>query len=161
MTPWPTSVVGRVPAYPAPSPMVEPNNQPTANMSASKFSLALVAASSLVLGNVALAGAKSYQATGPILELTDTTILIQKGTEKWEFNRDDTTKVTGDLKVGAKVTIAYTMTATKIEVKGAEKAADKPTEKATEKPAKTPTKVADKAPAKAADKTPPKKAGTP
>ena len=121
-------------------------------MSLSKLSLALVAASSLVLGNVALAGAKSYQVTGPILELTDTTILIQKGTEKWEVNRDATTQVTGELKVGAKVTVSYTMTATAIEVKGAAKATDKAT--------KTTEKTTDKA-AKPADKAAPKKTTKP
>ena len=42
---------------------------------------------------------------------------VQKGSEKWEIARNASTKVTGDLKVGAKVTIQYTMTATDIEVK--------------------------------------------
>jgi hypothetical protein len=36
--------------------------------------------------------------------------------------RDAATKVTGDLKVGSKVTIEYTMTAKKIEVKEDKKA---------------------------------------
>ena len=47
------------------------------------------------------------------------TIVVQKGKEKWEINRDAATKVTGDLKVGSKVTIEYTMKATIIEVKEA------------------------------------------
>jgi len=58
-----------------------------------------------------------YQVTGPILELTDTKIVVQKGTEKWEIARTPETKVTGELKVGAKVTINYTMTATAVEAK--------------------------------------------
>jgi hypothetical protein len=59
----------------------------------------------------------SYQATGPVLEVTDSKIVIQKDTEKWEIARTPGTKVTGDLKVGSKVTIHYTMTAASIEVK--------------------------------------------
>ena len=62
-------------------------------------------------------GAKTYQVTGPIVELTDTKIVVQKGDEKWEVNRGAETKVDGTLKVGAKVTIHYTMTAKSVEVK--------------------------------------------
>lgn len=71
------------------------------------------------------AGAKNYQVTGPILELTDAKIVVQKGIEKWEIDRTVDTKVTGELKVGEKVTIEYTMIATTIEVKGAAKAEKK------------------------------------
>jgi len=59
----------------------------------------------------------TYQATGPVLELTDSKIVIQKDKEKWEIARTPDTKVTGDLKVGGKVTIQYTMSATSIESK--------------------------------------------
>jgi hypothetical protein len=59
----------------------------------------------------------TYQVTGPIVELTDKKIVVQKGDEKWELARDAGTKVQGDLKVGAKVTVHYRMTATKIETK--------------------------------------------
>lgn len=59
----------------------------------------------------------SYQVTGPILELSDTKLVVQKGKEKWEVARTADTKVTGELKVGAKVTVEYTMTAKSIEVK--------------------------------------------
>jgi hypothetical protein len=65
--------------------------------------------------------AKTYQVTGAVLELTDTTIIVQKGDEKWQVARDKGTKVTGDLQVGAKVTIQYRCVATDVEVK-AEKA---------------------------------------
>jgi hypothetical protein len=61
--------------------------------------------------------AKSYQVTGPIVELTDTKIVVQKGDEKWEINRTPETKVDGVLKVGAKVTIHYTMTAKTVDLK--------------------------------------------
>ncbi len=79
--------------------------------------LALTATAALSLGTSSLFAADSYQVTGPILELTDTNIVVQKGTEKWEIARSADTKVTGDLKVGAKVTIQYTMSAKSVEVK--------------------------------------------
>ena len=68
-------------------------------------------------GAVFAAGAKTYQVTGPVLEVTDTMIAVQKGKDRWEINRDANTKVTGDVKVGDKVTITYTMSATDVEVK--------------------------------------------
>jgi hypothetical protein len=62
-------------------------------------------------------GARAYQVTGPVLEVTDTMIAVQKGTDRWEVARDSNTKVTGDFKVGATVTITYTMTAAEVAVK--------------------------------------------
>jgi hypothetical protein len=85
-----------------------------------------------LFGGVTLAADKTYQVTGPILEITDTTITVQKGKEKWEIARTKDTKVTGELKVGAKVTIMYTMTAVSAETKGDAKGdakADKPAKK--------------------------------
>jgi hypothetical protein len=70
------------------------------------------------------AGPKSYQVTGPVLELKDDLIVVQKGKDKWEISRGKDTKVTGDLKVGSKVTIEYKMNATTVEVKE-EKAKEK------------------------------------
>ena len=66
---------------------------------------------------------KTYQVTGPVLELTDDLIIVQKGKERWEIARTKDTKVQGDLKVGAKVSIMYRMSATEVEVKGVPKAA--------------------------------------
>ena len=63
------------------------------------------------------ATAKTYQVTGPVLSVTDTMIVVQKGNDKWEINRDAATKVTGTLKVGSKVTIDYHMTAATVTVK--------------------------------------------
>ena len=65
------------------------------------------------------AGPKTYQVTGPVLEIKDNIIVVQKGKDKWEVARDKDTKVKGDLKVGSKVTIEYRMTAATIEVKDA------------------------------------------
>jgi len=64
------------------------------------------------------AGPKTYQVTGPVLEVTNDVITVQKGKEKWQIARDKDTKIKGDLKVGAKVTIEYTMKAASVEVKG-------------------------------------------
>ena len=61
--------------------------------------------------------AMAYQVTGPVLDVTDSKIVVEKDKEKWEIARDKDTKVTGDLKKGAKVTIQYRMTATSIESK--------------------------------------------
>lgn len=73
----------------------------------------------LLLGSTRLnaADVKTYQVTGPVLAVTDTAITVQKGDEKWEIARSKNTKVSGDLKVGAKVTIYYRMMAAEIEVK--------------------------------------------
>ena len=80
------------------------------------------------------AGPRTYQVTGPVLEVKDDIITVQKGSEKWEIAKDAATKVTGDLKVGSKVTIEYTMKAATIEVKDAGKKAEP--KKAEPKPAK-------------------------
>ena len=68
------------------------------------------------------AGPKTYQVTGPVLEMTGDVIVVQKGKDKWEIARDAATKVTGELKVGSKVTIEYTMKAATVEVKDEKKA---------------------------------------
>ena len=105
---------------------------PAANVALPKIKLplSLLAAASLALSSAAFAaGAKTYQVTGPVLEVTDSMIAVQKGKDRWEINRDANTKVTGDLKVGEKVTVTYTMSASDVEVKagkGAKKAAASP-----------------------------------
>src|SRR3954468_7915621 len=94
----------------------------------SSMSMTRLAAALLLATPVAVpsfAAGKTYQVTGPVLALTDDTITVQKGTDKWEIARDASTKVTGDLKVGAKVTITYRMTAADIEVKPAATAGKK------------------------------------
>ena len=84
--------------------------------------LSLIVAGSIALSNAAFAGSpSSYQVTGPITAVDDSMITVMKGKEKFEIARDSGTKATGDLKVGEKVTIKYTMTAKEIEVKSAAK----------------------------------------
>ena len=71
---------------------------------------------------VVAAPALAYQVTGPVVDLDDKTVTVEKGKEKWKINRDKDTKVSGgDLKKGSKVMIEYDMTASKIEVKDAPK----------------------------------------
>lgn len=80
-----------------------------------KRTIGLLAAGLLFAASVAMA----YQVTGPVLEVTDTKIVVQKGKEKWELARDANTKVEGEIKKGDKVTVEYNMTATNIAVKEA------------------------------------------
>jgi len=96
-----------------------------------------VAAASLALSGVAFAGAKDYQVTGPVQEVSDSMIVVKnnKG-ERWELDRNSDTKVNGDVKVGDKVTINYTMTAKNVEVKAAK--AEKGTKKEKASPSASP-----------------------
>ncbi len=82
-----------------------------------KRSLVVVVVLMFAASAVLAAAPKTYQVTGPVLSLTDDLIVVQKGSEKWEIARTKDTQVKGDLKVGAKVTILYRMTATDVEVK--------------------------------------------
>lgn len=76
---------------------------------------------SLVLATVmsvsSFGAVKTYQVTGPVLEIRSDAIVVQKGKDRWEIARDGATRVVGNLKVGSKVTIEYRMTATIVNVK--------------------------------------------
>jgi hypothetical protein len=85
------------------------------------LTIALVIGMALGATAAARLAVKTYQVTGPVLEVRPDAVVVQKGTEKWEIARDASTKVTGDLKVDSKATIQYRMTATDIAV-AAEKA---------------------------------------
>lgn len=86
----------------------------------------VVLMAALLFSTVAFAaGPTQYQWTGVVLEMKDDVIVVQKGKEKWEIGRDKDVKVSGgELKVGAKVTVYYTMKASSIEVKGEDKKAE-------------------------------------
>jgi hypothetical protein len=84
--------------------------------------LILACAFMLVATMAFAAGPKTYQVTGPVLEIKGDVIVVEKGKDKWEVAKSAATKVTGDLKVGSKVTIEYTMTAVSVDVKDAKKA---------------------------------------
>jgi hypothetical protein len=94
------------------------NHQQTIIMKKIILSLAIIALASYQL---AAADAKAYQVTGPVLEVTDSYIVVQKGEQKWELALDKSTKGPKP-KVGDKVTVYYTMTATEIEAKPAKPA---------------------------------------
>jgi hypothetical protein len=98
--------------------------------------ISMVTVVSLALNGAALAaGAKTYQITGTVVEMTGSKITVQKGTEKWEIDLDPTMKATGDVKVGATVTVTYVMSATKVEGSSAAAAETTP---AAPSPAPTP-----------------------
>lgn len=86
-----------------------------------KHIAALTAALALI-ASPSFAAQKTYQVTGPVTELTDSKIVVQKGNEKWELARDTATKLPADVKVGSKVTIDYKMTAVDVTDKGSPKA---------------------------------------
>ena len=77
--------------------------------------LAVVAVLAAVVHAAAMP--KTYQVTGPIVSMTADAIVVDKDGDKWEIGRNSDTKVKGTLKVGAKVTIQYRMTATNVEAK--------------------------------------------
>jgi len=68
----------------------------------------LIAAASLVLSGMAF-GVQDYQVTGPVAEINDSMIVVEKGAkkERFELARDSSTKMSGDVKVGDKVTVHY------------------------------------------------------
>ncbi len=105
-------------------------------MNLKKSLLVITAVASLGL-NAFAAAPSTYQVTGPVLALTDSIITVEKGKEKWEIARNADSKVAGDLKVGSKVTITYTMTASAISVKAdkADKADKKTTASSSAAPA--------------------------
>ena len=72
-----------------------------------KIALLSIAAATLFLaGNNSFAAEpNTYQVTGPVLDLKDDIVAVQKGKERWEIARDSSTKASGDMKVGDKVTI--------------------------------------------------------
>jgi hypothetical protein len=81
----------------------------------------LAVAAALVFPAAALAE-HTYQVTGPVVSSSPDSITVKKGSENWEIARgDDKTEV----KAGDKVTITYTMTAKKVEVKPASSGAKK------------------------------------
>ena len=66
--------------------------------------------------SVHAADMKTYQVTGPVVSVTDDSIVVKKGKDDWTLAKDAATKGPA-VKAGDKVTIHYKMTATDIEVK--------------------------------------------
>jgi hypothetical protein len=95
-----------------------------------RFALAALALAGLFFALPAVgATPDKYQVTGDVAEVSDTMIVVMKGTERFEIARDAGTKVEGTLAKGSKVTIKYKMTATSVEVKAAKAAPAKSTAK--------------------------------
>ena len=91
-----------------------------------------VIAATMLLGTAAYA----YQVTGPVLEVNDSSIVVEKGKERWEIARDKETKGDKNIKKGDRVTIQYRMTATDIESKGGKKDDKKDAKKDDKAPVK-------------------------
>lgn len=89
------------------------------------FAAVLLALTAVSYATVSAADVKTYQVTGPVLEVTDTTITVQKDDQKWEIARDKKTKGTAKVKVGDKVTVYYRMVAEEVEAKGDKPKAEK------------------------------------
>lgn len=60
---------------------------------------------------------KAVVITGPVTELRDDVVVIQKGKQQWEIARSAATQITGELRKGALVTIEVYMSAGAIEVR--------------------------------------------
>ena len=84
----------------------------------------------LAASRLMAAEAKDYQVTGPVLEVTPSYVVVQKGEEKWQISTSKETKGAAEVKVGDKITVYYKMVASEVEVKPAKPAeaekADKP-----------------------------------
>ncbi len=59
--------------------------------------------------------ADTYQVTGEVVSVDNDIIVVMKGKERFEINRDPADKT--EIKVGDKVTIKYKMTETSVEKK--------------------------------------------
>lgn len=71
------------------------------------------------------AAAASYQKTGTVKEVAPDSFTLDLGKEEWRFYTDGGTAGKDALKAGDKVTVTYKQVATKVESKGAAKAAAK------------------------------------
>jgi hypothetical protein len=91
--------------------------------------ICLLAALSLSLNaQLFAAGGKTYEITGTVVAATGTTLIVEKGGEKYEFAIDPVTiKGSAELKVGSTVTVTYVMSATKLESSGAPATTTSPT----------------------------------
>ena len=84
--------------------------------------IALAVALAALAGSAA-AAEKTYQVTGPVVDVKPDAIVVQKGKENWEIGTSPDTKGAAAVKKGDKVTVQYKMTATSVEVKSGEKKA--------------------------------------
>ena len=76
-----------------------------------KSALGLAAAISLALSAVALAADAKFRADGTIQRMSGTMVLVRTSAQDIEITRDAKTKITGELRRGAAVTVMYTKVA--------------------------------------------------
>jgi hypothetical protein len=76
--------------------------------------LMIVTTTSIVL---AAAEKKQYQVTGTVVSSDEKTIVVKKGDENWEIERNANTKVDGRIAVGEKITVHYHMVADHIDAR--------------------------------------------
>jgi RNase P/RNase MRP subunit p29 len=81
-----------------------------------KRAILLSAGALLFATSAGAADMKTYQVTGPVVSVTDDSIVVKKGKDDWTIAKDAATKGPA-VKPGDKVTIHYRMTATDIELK--------------------------------------------
>ena len=72
-----------------------------------KSILAFAAAITLVLATIATAADQKFRVDGTVQRLSSDTILVRSSAADFEVKRDAKTKVTGDLRRGAAVTVFY------------------------------------------------------
>jgi len=89
----------------------------------------LVPAAFLLIAPTFLQAVDDFQVTGNVTEKTADSITVMKGKERFQIAIDKDTKMTGDVKVGGKVTIKYKMHASSIEAKEAAAKEAKPAKK--------------------------------
>jgi len=69
------------------------------------------------------------KATGELVKITAESVVIKRGKGEMVITRDPSTNVTGNLKVGEKVTVEYKMIATSVAVKDQTSSKKKSTKK--------------------------------
>ncbi len=88
--------------------------------------LRVLAPAAFLLFSTGALALDDFQVTGVVKEKTADSITVMKGKERFQIGIDKDTKMTGEAKVGEKVTIKYKMHASSIEAK---EAAAKPAKK--------------------------------
>jgi RNase P/RNase MRP subunit p29 len=81
-----------------------------------RLAIGILASAALLSAAAGAHEMKTYQVTGPVVSVTDDSIVVTKGKDQWTIEKDAATKGPA-VKPGDKVTIHYRMTATEIEVK--------------------------------------------
>jgi len=65
----------------------------------------------------ALDAIKPIRITGQVVEVRDDVIVLQKGKERWEVARHAGTRIKGEIRKGARVTVDFRAVAASIEVR--------------------------------------------